>query len=81
MTIVYVEVVIRTKHIGQYDRCVTMTILLEVCPVNTETHTETIKYILKQFICSPSPAQMIEDKHSIKSLCAMMSLTRNLIPP
>lgn len=41
MAIFYVEVVIGTKDIGGDDCCVTMTILLKVCPVNTQTHTES----------------------------------------
>lgn len=81
MTIFYVEVVVRTEHIGQYDCCVTMTILPEVCPVNTET----IKHVSKQaFVYFPrSHAQMIRVQiwHSpYIQLRHTGVLTRNLIP-
>lgn len=37
VAIFYAEVVIGTEHVGRDDCCVTMTVLLKVCPVNKRT--------------------------------------------
>lgn len=36
MTVLYAEVVVRTKHVGGNHSCVAMTVLLEITPANED---------------------------------------------